>query len=426
MSWDGDDTCALRERLILAAMGIAAAGCGSSGEPSVPAPGEASATATAVATTELVIAPGASAAPVESLVAPPPEPTVSAVASAKASGKPKPDPPRRPSNCQGGRASKEQCFAPFGSMRSIGTGGPAAAPPREAFDSNGCLSFDQVSNGCCNGASAGPRFAGGQCCYEFCEGPCCGRAFMVDGSMRVAAPASGGGWLTASLASDDDLAVEARRLAAAGWLRDAQLEHASIASFSRFVLELLAVGAPASLVREAGQAMLDEVRHAELCFGLASRFGGATVGPAPLSMEGALTARSLPEIAAAAAVEGCVGETIAALTATRQLARAIDPEVRGALERIASDEARHAELAFRFVRWALDTGGEATRSCVARAFDEALRCVHCTEYADPLAVGQLHALGRLTVREQDEIAATAKRAVLGPAVEILMTQRFLN
>ena len=42
---------------------------------------------------------------------------------------------------------------------------------------------------------------------------------------------------------------------------------------------------------------------------------------------------------------------------------------RDAATQIADDEARHAELAWRFVAWAIATGGKATRALVAQAFD---------------------------------------------------------
>jgi hypothetical protein len=47
------------------------------------------------------------------------------------------------------------------------------------------------------------------------------------------------------------------------------MEHASVAAFARFTLDLLALGAPADLVQSAQQALGDEIAHAELCFGLA-------------------------------------------------------------------------------------------------------------------------------------------------------------
>jgi hypothetical protein len=54
-----------------------------------------------------------------------------------------------------------------------------------------------------------------------------------------------------------------------------------------------------------------------------------------------------------AIVEGCIGETVAAVEAAEASARAADPVVRSVLAKIAEDEGRHAELAWRFVRWAL-------------------------------------------------------------------------
>jgi hypothetical protein len=51
--------------------------------------------------------------------------------------------------------------------------------------------------------------------------------------------------------------------------------------------------------------------------------------------------------------EGCFGETSAALQALEAADDAEDPVIVAAYTQIASDEQRHAELAFRFVRWAL-------------------------------------------------------------------------
>ena len=43
-----------------------------------------------------------------------------------------------------------------------------------------------------------------------------------------------------------------------------------MASFSKFALELLAVGALASLLQRAHQAALDEIRHAQLSLDVVS------------------------------------------------------------------------------------------------------------------------------------------------------------
>ncbi len=52
------------------------------------------------------------------------------------------------------------------------------------------------------------------------------------------------------------------------WTETARLEHASIAAFARFVLQLMALGAPAELVAADVLATIatDEARHAELAW----------------------------------------------------------------------------------------------------------------------------------------------------------------
>ena len=78
---------------------------------------------------------------------------------------------------------------------------------------------------------------------------------------------------------------ELRERAAAWWLRAALLEHASIASFARFSLELLRYGAPPELVVGAHRAALDEVAHARLAFALASSWSGRDLGPGAMGLE---------------------------------------------------------------------------------------------------------------------------------------------
>jgi hypothetical protein len=166
-----------------------------------------------------------------------------------------------------------------------------------------------------------------------------------------------------------------RARAAADWAQIAQLEHASVASFARFTLHLLALGAPPQLVTGALQAGLDEVAHARAAFGLATRLGGAAVGPGPLPLGGDLFGPAGPaDLAAVAAqtfAEGCVNETIGALEAAEAAAVCDDPDIRAVLERIAEEEARHGELAWAFARWALGQGGEPVRTAMAAAMARA-------------------------------------------------------
>jgi hypothetical protein len=131
------------------------------------------------------------------------------------------------------------------------------------------------------------------------------------------------------------------------------MEHASIAAFARFTLQLLALGAPSQLVFDSQLAQLDESEHSKLAFALASAYLGRPVGPGPLDVGGALEDASLEAVVTLAFVEGCIGETLAALEASECAAHCKDRFVSERLERIARDERQHAELAWRFLAWAV-------------------------------------------------------------------------
>jgi hypothetical protein len=231
-----------------------------------------------------------------------------------------------------------------------------------------------------------PEFDAGRCCYTYVpesEDSCgVGRPFILEGRVSVAKLGSTDKTTTSWHADGftvnlTDLSATDRKRLGAAWLKDALLEHASVASFGRFALELLAVGAPADLIEDAHQAALDEVRHAKLCFALASTYLGRDVAPARFSMGGAVEVREdLAAIAAAVVREGCIGETLAAAQAQFQLERSSDPAVRKVLATIVEDESRHAELAWRSVAWLMREGGEPVRAAVREAFARPLGGLH--------------------------------------------------
>jgi hypothetical protein len=148
------------------------------------------------------------------------------------------------------------------------------------------------------------------------------------------------------------------------------MEHASIAAFARFTLQLLAMGAPADFIEASNAAQVDETRHARDAFSLASVYSGRSVGPDRLSLDGALEEMTWEAIFEATVREGCIGETRAALDAKWAAAQCRDPVVRGVLERIASDELRHAALAWRVAAWMIGKRPE-----LAKRLDQTLRSV---------------------------------------------------
>ncbi|MCB9525708.1 MAG: ferritin-like domain-containing protein [Myxococcales bacterium] len=187
-----------------------------------------------------------------------------------------------------------------------------------------------------------------------CESPgVCGRPIRGDG-VALTAPASGrGDWASAPAFAAAGLAAHERRALAAHWARLAALEHASVASFARFTLQLMALGAPPDLVAAAQQAGLDEVVHARLCYGVAGQLAGEPVGPGPLSLAGVDLAVDPVTVLREVIVEACVGETLGAAEAFHLADRAADPALAAVWRQIADDELRHAALGWRTLRWLL-------------------------------------------------------------------------
>lgn len=268
-----------------------------------------------------------------------------------------------------------------------------------------------------------------ECCYRehrFCGG---GRPLRDDdGSLVLAGSVSRGDWLAdapspgaPSLAS---LSAHERAVLSAHWLREAAYEHASVASFARFSLELLALGAPASLLEGALRAGLDEVAHARLAYSLAVLFdpSHALVGPGPLP------APTLPAVSIARFVrdtfrDGCVAETYAAHEARIAADECALPQVRDALDRIARDEAEHAALAFRALAWALRALGPAAREALSLALDSLL-CGDVSPLADesPSALSPAaRALGGArTPPERARTREALTRTVLVPCARALL------
>ncbi len=235
------------------------------------------------------------------------------------------------------------------------------------------------------------------CCYTLSR-PERGRPLRAGDAGRtpiVALVIERSGWL-APVSVELDVDPSARRRAIDEWTRTAVLEHASVAEFSRVALSLLAFGAPASLIRGAHEAALDEIAHAEIAFGIASALAGAPLGPGPLDTHQRPYA-DLVSLVRATIEDGCVGESLASVEAAVAAEHASDPTIRAALERIARDEARHARLAYEIVLWALRAATEDERREI---------------------VGALGDLG--SVEQNDVIWRETVEVVVRPAVKALI------
>jgi hypothetical protein len=193
------------------------------------------------------------------------------------------------------------------------------------------------------------------------------------------------------------------------------MEHASIAAFARFALQLMSLGAPMDLVVATQQAMADETEHTALCFNLAGAYANQSVGPAALDVRGALDALSVWDIVRATVREGCIGETVAAVEAEEALTQATDPAVKDVLGVIARDEARHAALAWRFIAWAMNEYGDG----VAAIAEEEIRSVMALREAElsfePIA-SELAAHGVLSSGERVRLRSAALSGIVLPTL----------
>lgn len=147
----------------------------------------------------------------------------------------------------------------------------------------------------------------------------------------------------------------------------AQVEYSSVWTFWRLARELAAVGAPPRLIVAALEAAGDELRHARMCAEAAGGIEMEALGEEMARARfGARTAEALGVLAAEAWVEGCLNEGAAA-TEARWAAEDAQGPVKGMLEAIARDEARHAALSWAVLAWVFEIAPQVA--------DEAIRQV---------------------------------------------------
>lgn len=166
--------------------------------------------------------------------------------------------------------------------------------------------------------------------------------------------------------------------AADAWELAAQSEHASVASFSRHLLELMAVGGvPPGILEGAATAAADEVRHTSVSLKVASLLRQSSEAdskvPGPL-MPLVGDVPSLSDLAIAVMREGCIEETVSAAMAVASVYASNSDlgeegpalaAAQAAVRDIAREESAHSQLAWETLRWALLQGGAELRKTMS-------------------------------------------------------------
>lgn len=233
----------------------------------------------------------------------------------------------------------------------------------------------------------------------------CGRPMQVAGAPVVAPTQARSDWTGEAISK---LAHDPAR--GAWWAEIGALEHGSVAGFARLTLQLSALGAPPELLAEALRAGADEVRHAALAYGVASQLLDQPVGPGALPVSDAPLEFDPESVLREVIYEACVGETLGVAEAWAHAAAATEPCLAEVWTTIASDEQRHAALAWRIVGWLLEQHPRL-KPAAREAFSVALAVF--TRPVDSAA-------DRLSVRTVNQVRAEAIAQVVVPCAATLL------
>ena len=216
----------------------------------------------------------------------------------------------------------------------------------------------------------------------------------------------------------DDLAIEqldaaARERIAHVWTDRAHNELRTSTVFANLHRALVAARAAPPVIRLAALAVSDEVRHADICIEVASRYAGKEVDyPAvePILEPhfagcGDVTNRHLFTV-----MQCCINETIAVSYLRTCFDRAKGALVRAAVRAILEDEIDHSRLGWAHL--GSQRVSEEMRLIVADAMPQLLTMVHAVWIADEgghhdaapaghgaLAMADVHEVVRATVRD---------------------------
>lgn len=190
------------------------------------------------------------------------------------------------------------------------------------------------------------------------------------------------------------------------WRTQAQLEHASVASFAQARLELIALGAPRDLVRRYAAAAREELQHTLLALDVLHALGGARLRfgtiplPRPSQPEPTLRQAALLKMARRSADEAFEPEATAALGLYNAAERCVCPVLKGILTRIATDERRHARLALDTVAWCLGESSSDEQLSLPHFVDDGVLSVQAPDERAARAYG--------VISEADWVAARTR------------------
>lgn len=231
-----------------------------------------------------------------------------------------------------------------------------------------------------------------------------GRPFRLRSKCLLAAPQERHDWCSGLQPSTENLPTDIRSVLSQAWLEIAAAEYASVATFSKLSLQLMALGAPPNLLSACHQAALDEIEHARCCYSLASVYGAQALGPSSFTaLNGVqLEKVSLEQLALESLQDGCLMEGYFAAYLDAASREALDPELKASLLRMSQDEARHAQLAWDILSWCLNSQNSNVASAIRKALANLPKNLQIEHY-ETIAVATDNEHGFLPKRTQEEL-----------------------
>jgi len=211
-------------------------------------------------------------------------------------------------------------------------------------------------------------------------------------------------------------------------------EHASVASFSRVVLELMENAAPAWLLDRTMVAAREEIRHAQMAFALARSWSQE---PFHLTgMDGLLAGQKsggLVELARRTVTEACAGETPAFLRVAVAKHFVQDMQTSEYLNAVLVEEKLHASLAWATLAWAVSAAQGDEQSLVRLAVQQTLASTASSLWSqanasvpDLPSEPELLKAGILSPSMEAAVARAAAPVVEALGVDLLSTDLLLN
>ena len=237
--------------------------------------------------------------------------------------------------------------------------------------------------------------------------------------------------LTAALSGPGDSSAAREPLdpaVAHAWKEIGLAAHVLVSAPAEFAAQLLRLGAPLPLLHGAARAMLEESALAQRCLALADPATESDVllSPAPGAPARGGARRDAEEVDVGAVVlgtlrRGCIAATVDCVCAREALEYCRDDKSREVLTQLGCTRAREAQLAWRFLAWALRSAQRDLADQVRVTILTALRTL-----PPPTSPGererQLQRHGLLSSPQRAAIEQRVLRDIVVPCMEACLAR----